>query len=230
VTHTRSHTLPKKHPTKNTDASRRAFYKAFKSVVAAADVIIQVLDARDPAACRCPDVERYVRAAGSDKRVVLLLNKMDLVPREAGEAWLKHLREELPTVAFKSSTQQQATGLQQSGGKGGKGGGGGKKGGSVSAKDEAAAAGAGGGVGSGCLGADTLLALLKNYARSSAGGKGSIAVGVVGLPNVGKSSVINSLKRARVASVGNTPGVTRGVQEVHLDKSIKLLDSPGELI
>lgn len=50
---------------------------------------------------------------------------------------------------------------------------------------------------------------------------------MIGLPNVGKSSLINSLKRTRVAAVGNTPGVTKSVQEVHLDKHVKLLDSPG---
>ncbi len=49
----------------------------------------------------------------------------------------------------------------------------------------------------------------------------------MGLPNVGKSSLINSLKRARVAQVGNAPGVTRSVQQVSLDKHINLLDSPG---
>ncbi len=35
------------------------------------------------------------------------------MPREAGERWLKYFREELPTVAFKCSTQQQATNLGQ---------------------------------------------------------------------------------------------------------------------
>jgi nuclear GTP-binding protein len=45
-------------------------------VVAAADVIIKVLDARDPLGSRCQDVERFVRQAGSDKKVILLLNKI----------------------------------------------------------------------------------------------------------------------------------------------------------
>ena len=45
-------------------------------VVDAADVVIEVLDARDPLGCRCLDVERLVRKSGADKKVILLLNKI----------------------------------------------------------------------------------------------------------------------------------------------------------
>jgi len=44
---------------------------------------------------------------------------------------------------------------------------------------------------------------------------------------VGKSSLINSLKRTKACNVGATPGVTKSMQEVQLDSKVKLLDSPG---
>jgi nuclear GTP-binding protein len=81
--------------------------------VDAADVILEVLDARDPIGCRCRRVEQQVLAAGSDKRLVIVLNKIDLVPREVVQRWLVHLRNEFPTIAFKSSTQENASKLQQ---------------------------------------------------------------------------------------------------------------------
>lgn len=82
------------------------------------------------------------------------------------------------------------------------------------------------------VGAENLLNVLKNYARVKGHGsaKQLITVGVVGFPNVGKSSVINSLKRQKAAVVGNTPGVTKKMQEISLDKNIVLIDSPGVVL
>merc|ERR1719237_1751715 len=80
-----------------------------------------------------------------------------------------------------------------------------------------------------CVGASTLMAMLGNYCRNK-DIKTSIRVGVVGLPNVGKSSLINSLKRSKACSVGSTPGVTKAMQEVQLDSKVILLDSPGMVL
>ena len=89
------------------EQSLKSFYKEFKKVVEAADVIIEVLDARDPMGSRCIQVEEMIISSGTNKKLVLLLNKIDLVPKENVQAWLKYLRNQYPTVAFKSSTQNQ---------------------------------------------------------------------------------------------------------------------------
>ncbi|CAB4291276.1 unnamed protein product [Prunus armeniaca] len=191
----------------NRDSSDRAFYKELVKVIEASDVILEVLDARDPLGTRCIDMEKMVMKSGPNKHLVLLLNKIDLIPREAAEKWLSYLREELPAVAFKCNTQEQRSNL-------------GWKSSSKKSKPSNLLQT------SDCLGAETLLKLLKNYSRSHEIKK-SITVGVIGLPNVGKSSLINSLKRSRVVNVGSTPGLTRSMQEVQLDNNVKLLDCPG---
>lgn len=76
------------------------------------------------------------------------------------------------------------------------------------------------------VGAEELIGLLKNYARIG-DTKTIISVGCVGFPNVGKSSLINSLLRSRAVGVSSTPGFTKQTQEVILDKTIRLIDSPG---
>lgn len=52
---------------------------------------------------------------------------------------------------------------------------------------------------------------------------------VVGIPNVGKSTFINSFAGKASAKTGNKPGVTKGKQWIRLNKSIELLDTPGIL-
>ena len=55
---------------------------------------------------RCRPNKAIFEAPGN-KKLVLVLNKIDLVPRENVENWLTYLRKQLPTVAFKASTQSQ---------------------------------------------------------------------------------------------------------------------------
>ncbi|XP_054266407.1 guanine nucleotide-binding protein-like 3 homolog [Macrosteles quadrilineatus] len=193
---------------KKSDGSVKAYYKEFKKVIEAADVVLEVVDARDPMGTRCKQVEAAVMESPTRKRLIIVVNKADLVPRENLEKWLKVLRGSFPTVPFKASTQIQSQKLAQR-------------------KMKRKHRQAGGELKvSACVGAELLLSLLANYCRNN-GIKTAIRVGVVGLPNVGKSSVINSLKRSRACNVGATPGVTKTMQEVQLDSKIKLLDSPG---
>ena len=52
---------------------------------------------------------------------------------------------------------------------------------------------------------------------------------VVGIPNVGKSTFINSYAGKACAKTGNKPGVTKGKQWIRLNKNVELLDTPGIL-
>ncbi|HJD12997.1 MAG TPA: ribosome biogenesis GTPase YlqF [Candidatus Ruminococcus avistercoris] len=52
---------------------------------------------------------------------------------------------------------------------------------------------------------------------------------VVGIPNVGKSTFINSFAGRACTKTGNKPGVTKGKQWIRLNKSVELLDTPGIL-
>lgn len=52
---------------------------------------------------------------------------------------------------------------------------------------------------------------------------------IVGIPNVGKSTLINRLARKNIAKTGNTPGVTKAQQWIKFGKELELLDTPGIL-
>jgi len=187
--------------------TRKKFYTELRKVLRSADVIVEVLDARDPGACRSQALEREVTNSG--KRLILLVNKIDLVPREAVEAWIKHLQRSHPAIAFKAchGGAQRATHAMTS------------------------ASGASDGLlrsTHAVVGAEDLMQLLKNYSRQQGTQmKGHISVGVVGYPNTGKSSVINSMKRHSAVETGGRAGVTKVAQEVQLDSKVTLIDSPG---
>ena len=190
-------------------ATRRAFYKELNKMMDDADVLLEVLDARDPLGCRARNAESKFLGVNKDRRVVLVLNKIDLVPPEVVEKWLLYLRREYPCVAFKASTQVNGR-VGQANTKG-----------NSSTHNNTNLSNT-----SLAVGADTLLQLIKNYSRCHKMKK-AITVGVIGFPNVGKSSIINSLKRSRAVGVSSQPGYTKVMQEVQLDSKVKLLDSPG---
>ncbi|KAF8327933.1 NUC091 domain-containing protein [Cantharellus anzutake] len=144
--------------------SRRIFGELYK-VIDSSDVVVHVLDARDPLGTKCDSVLEFIKKEKPHKHVVLILNKCDLIPTWATARWISYLTPKAPTLAFHASINHS-------------------------------------------FGKD----------------KKQISVGFVGYPNVGKSSIINCLKRSKVCNVAPIPGETKGVVRV------ENLSSPSDFI
>ena len=84
--------------------SKRIWGELYK-VVDSSDVIVQVLDVRDPMGTRCHHLESHLKkdAMKRHKHLILLLNKVDLVPAWVTKRWLHTLSREYPTLAFHAS-------------------------------------------------------------------------------------------------------------------------------
>ncbi|KAI1105180.1 P-loop containing nucleoside triphosphate hydrolase protein [Jackrogersella minutella] len=184
-------------------SSRKAHDKVFKQVVDQADVVLYVLDARDPHGTRSKEVERMVMAAASGgKRLMLVLNKIDLIPPNVLKDWLVYLRRYFPTLPLRASGS--APNAQ-----------------TFNHRDLTVQSTS-----------STLIKSLKSFAATKQL-KRAISVGVIGYPNVGKSSVINALlsrmggRGAAACPAGAEAGVTTRIRAVKLDSKLTLLDSPG---
>lgn len=172
--------------------SRRAFYKELQKVMEVADVVLQVLDARDPEGCRSVEIEAQCVKEG--KKLIQVINKIDLVPSQNSRGWQRCLSSEYPVVLFKADYQ------------------GPKQNASREAKEKLNKS-----IGSSSkiedpvqLMTEELMKVLRKVARDlKTDEKNEIAVAVVGYPNVGKSSVINALKHSRACAVNNLPGTTK---------------------
>ncbi|KAE8612920.1 hypothetical protein XENTR_v10013042 [Xenopus tropicalis] len=191
--------------TKAAESAEVVSCRHVNKVLEQSDVVLEVLDARDPLGSRCAQAEEAVLKS-PNKRLLLLLNKADLVPRDVLEKWLQVLTAELPTVPFRCLPQAPSKSP-------------GKKHKVPNTADLCTE--------NRCPGGQVLLRILHSLCPSQSD---AIKVGVIGFANVGKSSVINSLKQSHVCNVGPTKGTTRVLQEVRLDPQIRMLDSPALVV
>jgi len=157
---------------------QRKAWRIVRKVVDEADIIIEVVDARDPIGTRNRKLERLVQEEG--KPLLIVMNKADLVPKEWAEEYKR--RSEIPVV-FISARERKGTGI--------------------------------------------LRRELKKLAKPLLDEKESVKVALIGYPNVGKSTIINTLKGKRAVGTAPIPGYTKGKQLIRLSKRLWLLDSPG---
>ena len=151
------------------------------------DSLIYVLDARAPFSSVNPEFENLIAM----KPVLYVINKCDLVEKQAVDAWLARFRAAGMTALAISSTI---------------------------GKD-----------------ASKVLSALRDINKEKLernrqkGVNYALKAMVIGMPNTGKSTLINALCRGKKTVTGNKPGVTKGEQWVRLDGGISLLDTPGTL-
>ncbi|CAI9562121.1 unnamed protein product [Staurois parvus] len=162
--------------------SKRIWGELYK-VIDSSDVVIQVLDARDPMGTRSPHIETYIKKEKPWKHLLFVLNKCDLVPTWATKRWVAQLSEEYPTLAFHSSLTNP-------------------------------------------FGKGAFIQLLRQFGKLHTDKK-QISVGFIGYPNVGKSSVINTLRSKKVCNVAPIAGETKVWQYITLMRRIFLIDCPG---
>jgi nuclear GTP-binding protein len=196
--------------------AKKQFMKEFHKILEMADIIVEVLDARDPISSRCREAEKIVASSQHEKKLILVLNKIDLVPLPVVMSWKRELEREYPVILFKANTQRQGINfgenkLYQN---------------SVVKNPDLVADML---KSTKSLGTHKLFELIKNYSREGKEKK-AVSVGVIGYPNVGKSSIINSLKRKRATAVSSKAGFTRSLQEVEIDSKVKVIDSPGVIL
>ena len=147
-----------------------------KRILSEANVIFHVIDGRIPFETRNKVIEDLAKS--QNKKLYLIVNKIDLVPKDFAKKVKEILSKEYPTILFSAQSK---------------------------------------------IGEREINKLIKDFSKE----KKVIKIGVLGYPNVGKSSLINKLKRKKVATVSPKPGMTRGKQLVRLYPNVYLIDTPG---
>ncbi|RLN51005.1 hypothetical protein BBJ29_009946 [Phytophthora kernoviae] len=183
--------------------------KDLKHSVQKADVVLVVLDARDPQGSRSLSLEDGLIAKGR-KKVVLVLNKVDLISVETAQKWVNYLRRFHPTIPVRALNSKVADNAKKSKSD--------KSHKSLYDRQQAIS-------GMRDNGEVQPLRMLLDELSSKA--ENQLNIAVVGYPNVGKSTLVNSLKRRLVTPVSSTSQSTKTVQEIQYNDKITLLDCPA---
>ncbi|MDR0852536.1 MAG: ribosome biogenesis GTPase YlqF [Clostridiales Family XIII bacterium] len=168
------------------------------------DVVIEVCDARIPDSSRNPILSEIT----AGKARILVLNKMDLADEDATGMWLDHYRRhelnQIRTViALNSEKGEGVPGLLSK---------------LQKIEDERSAARNENNPGIG-----------RASENAAPFRRRPLRIMIVGVPNSGKSSLINRLTGKKSTMTGDRPGVTKGKQWLTLQNGMQLLDTPGIL-
>ncbi|KAH6684364.1 putative large subunit GTPase 1 [Halenospora varia] len=218
-------------------------------VIERSDLVVQIVDARNPLLFRSEDLERYVKDVDSRKENLLLVNKADMLTLEQRQAWADHFEEAGISYKFFSaslakemneareeesddddedipetselSSSELAEGTQKLD----------IHDGEDSKDDQEDAEDQDEDEKTRILTVDELEALFLLHAPDNedvdSENPRKTQIGLVGYPNVGKSSTINALIGAKKVSVSSTPGKTKHFQTIHLSDKVLLCDCPG---
>lgn len=199
-------------------------------VVERCDLIVQIVDARNPLLFRCIDLERYVNGLSkpeenATKKNLLLVNKADLLTRDQRIQWAEYFTAKNISYVFFSAAkanellekeQHELEHLRRDPEY------------VPEEKNEEPEE------------VDSKIKILKideleelfltaspTFEKSEEHPDRKLNIGLVGYPNVGKSSTINALVGSKKVSVSATPGKTKHFQTIHLSPEVLLCDCPG---
>lgn len=186
-------------------------------VVERCDLIVQIVDARNPLFFRSLDLENYVASLSQpdenkEKRNLLLVNKADLLTKELRAKWADYFSSQNINYAFFSAHEANEL-LERESSEG------------VSKPERIV------------IDEDPKIRILNigeledlfinESPNVDVEPDRKLQIGLVGYPNVGKSSTINALVGLKKVSVSATPGKTKHFQTIILSENITLCDCPG---
>ncbi|KAK3685940.1 P-loop containing nucleoside triphosphate hydrolase protein [Podospora appendiculata] len=215
-------------------------------VIERSDLVVQIVDARNPLMFRSEDLAAYVKEVDEKKENLLLINKADMMTYKQRRAWADYLKGQNIAYKFFSAAlakelleAQENEALAQEEGVDSEDEE--EEESSLAAKketvppkeDEKSTEDAPDAeedkedADTQILSCEELEKMFLEYAPEDAGPDNKLKIGLVGYPNVGKSSTINALIGAIKVSVSATPGKTKHFQTIHLSDKIVLCDCPG---